>query len=641
MNESETLTTRARGRAAAVLGSACLVGALLAAGTPASATALEKPVTEAATGVTGTHATLHGELNPKASVTAGYYFNYNMGGTCTGGATTKPGTEATGQGIKVSAEAEELEPSTEYTFCVVAAHTETEPAEPMQGAPLKFRTLAMAPTAGRENAIVLTPFEATLEARINANNQETTYVFQYAPNSTLTGATTLAGASNLSGFGEREVTVTTGAVLAPGTTYYFRLIAENVAHERTEGPVQSFTTLPLEKPSVEGEGASRLTSTGARLEAQVNPRYQETTYAFEYAANEALAGATTVPGPAPLAAGGTAQSVGTTIDGLQPRTTYYYRALATNATGLTYGEPVQSFTTPAVAVVNTGEVEERTRTTATLSGTVNPSGAATTYHFAYIEQAGYEAAVRESAADPYSHGSSTPESSSVGSDFAAHAVGPVSVDELHPGTTYHCALVATNSVGTVIGPDVTFTTAARTPPISVTGEAVNVTPFAATLIGSVDTRELQTTVWFELGTTPYGGSVETATVIPGFESRSVAAISLAFGDYLQPGTTYYYRAVATNSDGTGYGTERSFTTGVLPAGAAITLPLAPAFIGYIPIAEPDAREHVSRTTGATASRKLRKLSTALKACKKDKSETKRAKCEKDARKRYGTRAKGR
>src|SRR6202035_2819440 len=101
---------------------------------------------------------------------------------------------------------------------------------------------------------------------------------------------------------------------------------------------------------------------------------------------------------------------------------------------------------------------------------------------------------------------------------------------------------------------------------AVTGEAVGVTQLSATLTGAVNTQGLQTTLQFEFGTspTPGQGSLVPASAIPGSESGSTVGISDAFSGSLQQGTTYYYRTVATNQDGTRYGAERSFNTGSFP-----------------------------------------------------------------------------
>jgi hypothetical protein len=82
--------------------------------------------------------------------------------------------------------------------------------------------------------------------------------------------------------------------------------------------------------------------------------------------------------------------------------------------------------------------------TATLNGTVDPNGDATTYSFQYGTTTAY--------------GSTTP-SSSAGSGNSGRAVS-VSISGLMPGTIYHYRIVATNAEGTTVGADQTFTTVA-------------------------------------------------------------------------------------------------------------------------------------------------------------------------------------
>ena len=126
-------------------------------GTGHFATALppETPVTLKAEPVTGTTATLKGELNPTVSATDGYFFTYDNNGTCEPAATTAPGTEVTGTKVKVSTPVSELEGSTEYTFCV----TETNAAgESATGTALKFKTPTATPVIPtrehlRDNAV--------------------------------------------------------------------------------------------------------------------------------------------------------------------------------------------------------------------------------------------------------------------------------------------------------------------------------------------------------------------------------------------------------------------------------------------------------------------------------------------------------
>lgn len=84
-----------------------------------------------------------------------------------------------------------------------------------------------------------------------------------------------------------------------------------------------------------------------------------------------------------------------------------------------------------------------TMTAATVHGSVNPHGLSTTYHFEYGLTTAY--------------GKST-SSQSAGSGQSAQSVS-ARITGLKPHTTYHYRIVATNSSGTSVGADRTFTTA--------------------------------------------------------------------------------------------------------------------------------------------------------------------------------------
>jgi len=626
-----------------------LAGGLVFSGAPALAALPEAPVTEPATGVTSSEATLNGELNPGSSATTGYEFSYNTNGTCTEGPTTEPGAEATGEHIKVSTPLTGLEARTPYTFCVVATHTEAEVTELAAGLPLTFETLASSPVVVSESFSGVTPFAATLEAQVNPENQATTSCrVEYGLSTAYETGSAACEQPSISGSAEQLVSANVSGLEA-ATLYHYRVVVKNATGE-TKGEDGEFTTLTLAAPIVASESFSGLTSTDAKLEAKVNPNFQETSYHFEYstqATGEVLEGTVmSVEGapPAPLltAVFEVEGQLAGPVDlsgALTPGTIYFYRVVAENETSKNEGKPVngavEHFTTLATPAVTTGAATEPTRTTAMVSGTVDPGGAATTVHFAYIEQAGYEAAVAQKAANPYAKGRITSESASVGSDYTVHAVGPLLLSELHPGVTYHYALVATNSVGTTIDPiGAMFTSSAPTPPIAVTGEATGVSPNSATITGGVDTRELRTALQFEFGTTPGAGFLVPATVVPGAGSGSTVGISDAFNGSLQQGTTYYYRTVATNNDGTSYGAEKSFTTGSfpgLPAGTPVQLIAWPPFVAAaLAAAEPHA---ATNTGGPKPLTKAQKLAKALKACGK-KPKKQRATCRRQAKRRY-------
>jgi hypothetical protein len=144
--------------------------------------------------------------------------------------------------------------------------------------------------------------------------------------------------------------------------------------------------------------------------------------------------------------------------------------------------------------------------------------------------------------------------------------GPESVTGLRPETTYHFALVATNEIGTTMGPDYTFMTGQATPPAAQTGVAEDVSHAGATLTGTVEGRGMPTAYGFELAAGGYAyGAPLIAGNGPGTEGEAVALTLTG----LQPGTTYRYRLFATNQDGTTYGAERQFTTAALPSQLAL------------------------------------------------------------------------
>ena len=214
---------------------------------------------------------------------------------------------------------------------------------------------------------------------------------------------------------------------------------------------------------------------------------------------------------------------------------------------------------PAVAVAaaptaSTGAASGVGRTAATLNGTVNPGGAATSWHFEYGTTTAYGL-------------------QSAGGDAGAGSADvPVSiqVSGLSAGTTYHYRVVATNADGTVTGADRTFTTAAgpSLPSISSTA-AREIGPTSASLRSRIDPNRGATSYHFEYGLSQsYGSRTPSRDIGSGDTGVSVAE---AIGG-LQPYRRYNYRVVATNEAGRRVSRNRTFTTSREPN--AITLQLA-------------------------------------------------------------------
>jgi hypothetical protein len=105
-----------------------------------------------------------------------------------------------------------------------------------------------------------------------------------------------------------------------------------------------------------------------------------------------------------------------------------------------------------------------------------------------------------------------------------------------------------------------------------TRSAATVQQTAATLRGAVDPNGLATTYHFEYGTsTAYGSSTPQASAGRGRSARNVSLRQTG----LTAGTTYHYRVVATNIDGTSAGADRTFRTDLPPANRPTVLGTAP------------------------------------------------------------------
>jgi phosphodiesterase/alkaline phosphatase D-like protein len=204
---------------------------------------------------------------------------------------------------------------------------------------------------------------------------------------------------------------------------------------------------------------------------------------------------------------------------------------------------------PPTVVAPGGSAQDTGRSTAVLHADVNPNEAATTYYFEYGQRTDYGA--QTSATElPSSAGAVTP--------LPASAVAT----ELVPGTLYHFRVIATNATGTTVGPDVTFTSGAPTPPAVQTDDATDIAPSGAAIAGIVTTRGLITIYGFRVGTSPddLGPITGMGSVGAGF---SEATVRLRLTG-LQSDTAYYYTVVGESTDGQTEGETRSFTTSSYP-----------------------------------------------------------------------------
>jgi len=229
-----------------------------------------------------------------------------------------------------------------------------------------------------------------------------------------------------------------------------------------------------------------------------------------------------------------------TLKDLMGSTKYYVRAYATNSVGTTYGN-LDSLKTssPLLGVVTTTDIINIGGTTAMGKGKVINNGGAL---------------VEERGLCWNTTGNATVDGNHVSCGLGTGGFSGT-LSGLTPNTTYYFRAYVINSVGVSYGDDMTFTT--FTIATLVTTPASVVTSMTAQSGGTISSD---------------GGALVTSsgicwntTGIPTVNDKKTSS-GLGIGNFihslteLMGSTTYYIRAYATNSAGTAYGNEVSFTT---------------------------------------------------------------------------------
>jgi len=224
------------------------------------------------------------------------------------------------------------------------------------------------------------------------------------------------------------------------------------------------------------------------------------------------------------------------ITGLSQNTTYHVRAYATNSVGTSYGSDVTFATINIVTTAATAI----TVTTATSGGTISSDG-------------GNPITARgvcwNTITQPTIANSKTTNGSGTGT-FTSNLTG------LTGNTLYYVRAYITNSSGTSYGNEITLTTSPVVPTVS-SADTSNVTKYTA-MCGGTITNDNGSSIsargvcWNTSGSP----TIANSKTNDGTGSGSFASTMTG----LNENTWYCYRAYATNSAGTGYGSDRWFNT---------------------------------------------------------------------------------
>ena len=347
-------------------------------------------------------------------------------------------------------------------------------------------------------------------------------------NTTYNGSGTGSFTSNISG-------------LTSGTTYYVRAYAVN-NKGTAYGEERSFTTeKKLEKPTVTTKVVNNISQTGALCGGNVtsdgNAAVTARGVCWSTSQNPTISSSKTTDGS------GVGQ-YSSALNNLQPNTSSYVRAYATNSQGTAYGEQ-ESFTTEVgvqTPTVTTSSVSNITESSAVCGGNVTSDGNAT------VTSRGV---CWSTSPNPMIGHNKTIDGSGTG-QYSSNING------LQPNTTYYVRAYAINSKGTAYGSQTSFTTEVDIQVATVTTSSItNITGNTAVCGGNV-TSDGNATVtargvcWSTSPNPTIGHNRTTDGSGTGSFTSNITG--------LQPSTTYYVRAYATNSQGTSYGEELTFTT---------------------------------------------------------------------------------
>jgi hypothetical protein len=211
------------------------------------------------------------------------------------------------------------------------------------------------------------------------------------------------------------------------------------------GVVTTSVALAADPPLADTGAAKDVGQTQATLTAKVTPRGAATSVRFDLGTGTAYG---LQSASKDVGAGTHPVTVEIAVSGLTADTTYHFRVVATSTGGTVQGADA-TLKTAAVPVAptrpaaSTGGVRDVTTSAGTLTASVNPHGASTSYRFEYGASTSYGAS-----------------SATASAGAGTRSIGvSARIGGLAAGKRYHYRIVATSSLGTTRGGDRSFVVA--------------------------------------------------------------------------------------------------------------------------------------------------------------------------------------
>jgi len=228
------------------------------------------------------------------------------------------------------------------------------------------------------------------------------------------------------------------------------------------------------------------------------------------------------------------------LTGLSPGTSYYAKAYATNSVGTAYSARMTISTittTPSLTTISATDIKERE---ATSGGNITLDGGAAVFS---------RGVCWSTAQNPTVDNCKTSDGTGIGTYTS-------SITGIEPGTLYYIRAYAENSSGIAYGNQISITTKVAIPVLTTTAITA-ITSSRASGGGVINSNGGgEITAKGVCWSTSHNPSIVNEKIDAGSGPGSFTGLL----ENLISGETYYVRAYATNSAGTGYGIQLQFAT---------------------------------------------------------------------------------